>query len=148
MTPLLFLVSSYVLAPQSLLAEKICNPAEPEKCAQGIAQGTPAPFTGQLMTNALAIDLGQKAEGCDKRIAIEVTKTTGELTIDLNLEQRKHAIDLEAWQQERGLMQHRIDQLSAPPPFYTRPWFVIPVTVIATLATVRLSVTIVDHVIR
>lgn len=46
----------------------------PDLRAVPLQAGEPAPFDGQLLTPELAIRLGQKAEGCEERINIEVRR--------------------------------------------------------------------------
>jgi hypothetical protein len=61
--------------PNTQTAEVTCSENEPSKCALELKYGQVAPFNGMLMTEDLAIDLGQKALHCDERVDLAVTAT-------------------------------------------------------------------------
>lgn len=54
-------------------AEKVCDPKDPNKCAQPLNRGEIAPFPGQLLTTGMAISQAIKAHDCDEvtRDAVE-----------------------------------------------------------------------------
>lgn len=113
-----------------------CDPTDAEKCAVAIEIGVKAPFTGQLLTPKLAIDLGMKAKNADQRIALEVRYAKRELQLDLNLEQAlcqnrdaAHALEIESITRDRDAWQQ-----AAVVPFYRQPW------VVATASALAVSV--------
>jgi predicted ATPase len=95
-------------------------------------KGQQAPFSGQLLSPNLAIDLGQKASYCDERLSLELKHTEAKLSIDLTLEKQLRGNEKLTWEAEKKLLMDRLEEAKKPPPWYTHPAFVITVTVIGT----------------
>lgn len=110
--------------------QKICDENDPEKCVQPVHRGQRAPFTGQLLTNTLAIDLGIKADKCDDRLKLRI-KQMGEI-LDMKLVQQKklHGIDLVVKDETIRILRTAIDDIR--PSFFESPVFVAIVTALAT----------------
>jgi len=131
MTLLRWLAFLFVLlAPCAADAIKICGDHKPENCAQPLVKGQPAPFTGQLNTRSLQIDLDLKAESCATLIEREVEFERKKLELDLKLEQHLRSEEQTAF--ERALAAALADRdrwkRAAEIPFYERPWFVALLT--------------------
>lgn len=116
-------------------AQKVCDPQDPALCSQGLRLGDVAPFAGQLLTDALAIRLGQKADQATKRLDLEVEFVKKQAAVDLGLERQLRAIDKEAHDREVALLKEQ-----AKVPFYQRPGFVAPVVAIVAIGTTILAV--------
>lgn len=115
--------------------------AAPPTCAGDlraveVTQGSLAPFTGQLLTPDLAVCLGQRADGAEKRFRLDLDHQLRLAAIDLQHEQRLHQIDLEADAQEKDALQRALE--AATPPFYERPAFTIPATVAVVVTFILL----------
>jgi len=115
--------------------EPYCDPTNPQNCAQELSKGEIAPFDGQLLSVDLAIDLGQKATFCDKRLNLELKFQEKRLNLKLDLEKRLHEIDSKAWESERKLLLTRLEEASSPP-WYEHPAFVATVSVILTVGVI------------
>jgi hypothetical protein len=94
-------------------AEPFCDPGEPSHCAVEVQKGEKAPFTGQLLTPELALNLGQRAESCDARVRIEVSRTASVAAANKVADSRIAASDLLAMTRERDL-ERRLREESAP----------------------------------
>jgi hypothetical protein len=110
-----------------------CDPDNPEHCAQPLAKGETAPFSGQLLTPELAIDLGQKADSCDARVEIESNRVQRLAEIDVTLARRLLEIERDAARQQVDLLTTRLEE-ARDIRFYERPVFVAAASVAATVA--------------
>jgi len=88
--------------------------------------GNCATFRGQLLSTQLAIDLGLKADSCDRLVAIEVAACKKEVGLDVKLEkdllrnaEARHRREMEALAADRDRWRD-----AAKVPFYKEPWFV------------------------
>ena len=126
-----------------VLAAPVCDPDDPTKCSAPLAQGAVAPFSGQLLTPSLAIDLGLKAQFCDARIGLEVGHAKALLQVDLDSERRLRQVDAAAADAARALLMRRLEEVS---PWYERPWFVAGVATLGTVAAYALAMKSVDWV--
>lgn len=115
-----------------IVPEKICDENDPEKCAQPVHKGQRAPFTGQLLTNKLAIDLGIKADHCDDRLKLRIEQMGSILDMKLTQQKKLHGIDLVVKNETIRTLRTAIDDLR--PSFYEHPVFVAIVTALATAA--------------
>ena len=122
------------------LAEVQCKPDNPKHCVQPISKGQLSLLDGQVLSTELAIHLGQKAEKHDILLEEAVNKEKELGQIRLNNEKQLSAIELEAEAQRTAYWQQRALEAEKGPPFYQKPIFVIPVTVVTVLAVVKLSV--------
>jgi hypothetical protein len=132
---------SFALAalPGSAFAQsKVCDPQAPEKCAQPIRKGEAAPFDGQLLTPALALDLGQKASHCDDRIKLEVDYAKALAAVDLQKEHALRLIEGQTADAAQEMMRKKV--VEAAPKWYEQPIFVMVVSVTCTVALYTLAV--------
>jgi len=111
----------------------VCSPGDPTRCAQPLSLGQPAPFSGQLLSPTLALDLGQKASFCDERLDLELKHVKAEASIDLTLEKQLRGNDKITWDAEKALLLDRLAEAKKPPPWYTHPAFIITMSVLATI---------------
>lgn len=114
------------LAPLAVSPTVECDEREPSRCAASIRKGEAAPFDGQVLTTSLAIALGQKAESCDARIAIELEHAKRVAAIDLELERRLRSIEAEASIHARQALERYADELR--PRWWEKPIIVSGVT--------------------
>ena len=119
-----------LIAVPAARADKICDPEQPTHCSQYVVAGTKAPFDGQLLTTDLAIDLGLKADSCERVVGIEVKHEKKLASLDIALErsirksvERMHAEELEIEKADRDRWRE-----AAAVPFYEKPWFVALMT--------------------
>lgn len=128
----LVLLSSAILSLWSYAEEfpKVCDPEDPEKCSQALQSGSQAPFSGQLLTPKLAIDLGQKAAYCDDRLKLELRHQKSLLSIELELEKKLRMNDQKYFQKEINLLTKRLAEAHSRP-WYEHPAFVATVTAVA-----------------
>lgn len=122
---------------------RFCDPADPSKCSTGILQGQTAPYSGQLLTPALAIDLGLKAQFCDTRVALEVGHAKALLQLEVDTAKRLREIDAAASQAAQEALLRRLE---AATPWYERPWFVAGVSVAGAVAAYALAMKSVDWI--
>ena len=117
-----------------LLAAPWCDPAAVDRCSAPIAKGEPSPLTGQVISVPLAIALASKAEGCEKRAALELDLTKKLNEIDTGLAKKLREVYEAQHQREISAMQEWADKrvADAEPDFLERPIVVAALT--ATLA--------------
>lgn len=119
-----------ILALLILLAgQPICDPADVSHCSSELKKGEPAPYAGQLLTPDLAITLGQRAAGADRRVKEETDRLTQLHAIDLVLADATKDASLHAstastaaWRQRSAYWEHR-NEIAEQRPFYEQFWF-------------------------
>jgi hypothetical protein len=136
---LAIVTASFCALPVTAQAsQKQCDPDMPDHCAQPLTKGEMAPFSGQLLTPELAIDLGQKADGCDVRVKIESNRVQKLAEIDVTLARRLLEIERDAARRQVDLLTERLKE-AEDVSFYERPVFVATVAVVATIAVVAVT---------
>lgn len=128
--PLAACVAILLLSPNTSTAQ-----AEAEKVTP-LLKGQSAPFTGQLLPVETAIRLGVKASQCNERTAAEVSRAVRLVGVDLDLSERKRAIEAEAAASRLELMRMEVDEAQR---WYRAPVFVAGVSVLLTAALVVLA---------
>lgn len=121
----------------------VCDPNAPKNCATGLQRGQAAPFSGQLLSADLALNLGLKAEYCDARLTLEVDRAKALLQLDLDSERRLRAIDAEGAKAAQELLLKRLAEAT---PWYERPWFVASAAVLGTVAAYALAMKSADWI--
>lgn len=124
------------------LPPRECTPDDPQKCSQPLLQGQAAPFSGQLLTPKLAIDLGQRATHCEERLAIELRKERELALVQKTLDARLLEIEREGAALKLALIQKALDQtqgLVPPPAWYERPPVVAAATATGVLGLLAVS---------
>jgi len=116
-------------------ATPTCDPQNPSKCSLPLAKGATTPFSGQLLTPELAIDLGQKAYFCDERLDLTLKFERAKLQVDLDLEKQLRVQDREAWEAKEKVLMRELGA-SRSRPFYEHPLFVATVSVVLTVGVV------------
>lgn len=133
-----------LISVQAHAADVECSKDWPTRCSAPLETGDKAPFAGQLVTPDLAIHLGLSTEHCDRRIAIEVSRTSSIAKADKERDAKVAAADLRAAQAETEMWKKAAED--AEPKFYERPLFVAASTVVGmvlvyfgAVGTVRLA---------
>lgn len=104
---------------------KECDPTNPQKCSQPVLQGESVPFSGQLLTKELSIDLGMKAYSFDARLELELKFQRKGFDLDLQFQKRLRKIDRDAFQRQVKLCMTRLEET------HSRSWYEHPVFVAA-----------------
>ncbi len=121
---------------------KQCDPDDAKSCVQPILVGEEAPFSGQLLTFRRAAKLAVKAGQCKERVQLAQDEARELAQIEvktlesiLENRQQSHEVQLD-------LMKRRMEELenSLVAPWYERPAFVLPVSVLGTIGVMTLSV--------
>ena len=112
-----------------------CDPEDPLKCSTPLREGEKAPYTGQILSPKLAIDLGQKAYFCDERLDLTLKFERAKLQVDLGLEKQLRIQDREAWEAKEKVLMRELEA-SRSRPFYEHPLFVATVSVVLTVGVV------------
>lgn len=118
------------------------NPcADPNLCAIALRKGQPAPFSGQLLTVDLALQLGQVADGCAASQQAAVARCQADAAIDIQHEKDSRKADAEMFTASTLAAQQRLARAQKlaedqAPPFFARPWFVAPVTAVLTASVI------------
>lgn len=115
--------------------ETICDPDQPSHCARPLQKGEEAPFSGQLLSTELSLDLGLKADFCEEKLKLELDFQKKTLGLDLNLERQLRENDRKAWEVERALLAKRLEEAQAGH-WYEHPAFVATVTAVLTFLVV------------
>jgi hypothetical protein len=102
-------------------------------CATPVMKGQPAPYDGQCLTTALAVQLALKADSCDARIEIEVEHVRKMERLDVERMQKLSTIDKESNAERNQVL---MEQLKSEQAWWKQPAFVIPVTALVTIGLV------------
>jgi hypothetical protein len=108
-----------------------CDPDEPTHCAVPLAQGAPAPFSGQLVTTELAISLGQKAEKCGAWTKLEVDRVAEMAEAERMHQAELRTIERDACREKTKSLETALDEVEARP-WWEHPAFVAAVSVVGT----------------
>jgi hypothetical protein len=92
----------------------------------------------------LAIQLGQKADRCDKATQLEVERAIRLGAVDLNEEKMLHQIDNDAAKLREDLLKRQVEALR--PSWYERPVVVAVIAVVATVGAVYLTAKVLEAV--
>lgn len=120
---------------RSWAGEVVCDPMDREKCSTGLKTGDSAPFSGQLLTPKLAIELGQKAASFDDRLELELKFRTSKLQVALDLEKQLREIDKKSYGVQLKLLEKRLEEASTVP-WYEHPAFVATMTAVGVALVV------------
>lgn len=129
----LAVLSSFLWAYAGIVQaqEAICDPQQPSHCSRPITKGEIAPFSGQLLSTELSIDLGLKATYCQKKIDLELKFQKKNLDLDLALEKELRDIDQKSYEAREKLLMKRLEE-SQTTHWYQHPAFVATVSVVTT----------------
>lgn len=128
--------------------EKQCDPNDADVCSAPVAAGQPAPFSGQLLTQKLAIQLGQKAENFTERLKIEVDYIRRVYQLDVDLEKQLRTIESDTWGAQKKAMEEALNKALQPLPFYERPAFIATVASLITLTVAGIVLFVAVRVIE
>lgn len=123
-----------LLEPSRALGQaspKVCDPEDSQACSQPLQEGEVAPFTGQLLTPRLAVNLGQKATGCDWRVQLERDYVDRMAVVDRDLLLKKVHLEMETYQNELKLYRDEINRINKTP-WYQRPIILVVGTFLAS----------------
>ena len=109
------------------LFAKDARGADEDLKAVPLNRGDAAPFTGQLMSTELAIELGTAAEKCEARATVDLKFVHRVHQIETEYQRKLKEIDDQAWHRREELLR------LALPSWYQEPWFVATVTGIITV---------------
>lgn len=112
-------------------AEVVCNDEEEKLCAALIRKGEPSPLEGQVLTSSLAINLAQRAYGCEKRLKLKLTKLSEIYEAQLDEQRKIYRTELKALETEKDLYKK---QALVKVPWYETPLFVAGTTTVVLTA--------------
>lgn len=125
------------LFPGAVLGQrypKTCSKEKPEHCVQPLEKGEPAPFAGQLYTFELALDHSEIVHDFQNRLKIDAGHLQDRFGIRLKGMERLRELDAEAAKAREKLYLAAIEDAS--PPWYERPTFIVPVTIVVTAGVI------------
>ena len=114
----------------------MCDPGDPHLCSTPLRRGEVAPYAGQLLSPALAIQLGQEADHCEERILLEVARTSSLAAVELDYARDLHRLDTEALARERDVYRSLWSSEGA---WYESPALLVALSVAATLGAVYVA---------
>ena len=132
---------TFSLSPFQILAgieNAECSIKNPTHCSQDLEEGDIAPFSGQLLTPDLAINLGQKSLYFKDRLKIEVDKKTGTFQAKINKLEALRDSDQITFDQKEKAYLREIDRLDSL-------WREPIVVAIGTTLAICLTVFVVDQ---
>lgn len=113
---------------------KKCHPGDVTKCAAWLDEGKVAPFAGVLQTPKQAAELVAKAEYTDERIKaaadVEIRLSANEVDKLKSI----HAVELKAEVDKRLAAEKALEKAGIQ--WYESPWFIVPVTIAATVGAI------------
>ena len=115
-----------------------CDKDNPQHCARPMQAGEPAPWSGQLLTMELAIDLSLKADFCNERIELAVEAAENRWFVKYNLAEELSGIRLDAAKQSIKALQAALAE--AGPPWYHEPWIVATLSVVVTVVVMSAAI--------
>jgi len=115
-----------------------CDPEFRDFCAIRVDEGEPAPFSGQLLSDELAIALIQKAEDCDKECELKLARTSSVTNVLLDAAEKALILQRDAANQE-GFVRGRSvgyeeGYKAASPSWYERPVVAVVLTAVTVVA--------------
>ncbi|MFA4944425.1 MAG: hypothetical protein WC789_06965 [Lentisphaeria bacterium] len=125
-------------APAPTTAGTTCDAGDAKKCSTPLQAGQVAPYAGQLLTPRLAVDLGQRAQGCDARMELAVQFAQDSAQVDLRLERSLRENDLKASAEREKILQDALQAAreAQKDPWYEHPAFVATISVVLTVGLV------------
>jgi len=94
----------------ALASDPICDPPSSANCVQPLNKDEPAAFQGELLSIPKAIELGQKADGCDARTKLEVDRAVSTASVTGSAAIQTLRIDLHAAEVERDAYKKAADR--------------------------------------
>lgn len=131
--------SSLVVASEPIVsppAIKICSESDTNKCAIGLYKGDIAPFTGQLLTENLAIELGIQAKFAQKQCEIDHNFLKNTQKIKIKYLEDLHKADTRAYKNEIKLL-NKVIQKKVTVPLLEKPVVVAIISVASTIITMH-----------
>lgn len=123
----------------------MCEDGDKRMCAYPLLTGQAAPFAGELLMPALAIKIKQGANECITKLDAQgaADRQNAKINLDECLQMRQ--LDTASYNNavahcSAALTQQQDVIERCAPPWYERPWFVIPATVIATAAVTTFAI--------
>lgn len=102
-------------------AEPTCDPEDSRKCVVELKQGEMAPYTGDLFTIPLSIEVSQRANGCPERIKAAIEHEQARARIILTATVASKAAEIEA-AEKRGFIKGKAEgREEASPGFFEHP---------------------------
>jgi len=136
----LLLSLSFALPVDAVAFEKKCDPKDEKKCSIYLPKDQAAPFTGVLLTPRLAATQAVRASSCKDELSLAVQKAQELASIRKAADAEIYNIDLTAKNKEIKLLEQAVQE--ALPSWHEKPIFIVPVTVVLTLAVIGASVAI------
>jgi hypothetical protein len=119
--------------------KKKCHKGDPTKsCTMFIPKGSKAPFSGVLYMPRLAAQQAVAAAGVQDRVELAVRGAKEEAAVIKKYDDRIHAIELETKDKEIALVEDALKE-AVSTSWYTHPAFVVPVTVVLTVALIKVA---------
>lgn len=99
-----------------------CDPKDSGKCATALQEGQVAPFSGQLLTTKLAIELGQKVERFEIQLELEKERERSLSRVDLDLERKLRQLEAKSWKQQE---ERYLQEIEKAHKWYREPTFIL-----------------------
>lgn len=121
-----------------------CDPGDPKSCAQAVTEGSPAPYSGVLLTPRRAAIVTVRAEQCREQIALEVGAAQELAQVKLDHAQALRVSDQEAHTAELQAMQKGWEDYEERfgPRWYDHPALWVTVGVGLTVALIAGAVAV------
>ena len=126
-------VLTLLLWPSFLCAQQ---PKTPENKPVQLEKGKRAPYAGVLMTDALAIGLGQKANQCPAIVVAEVKKARALMQVDVDEAEKNLEIEKELAGSKEELLRRHVDGAEK---WYRAPVFVAASASLLTVAAILVA---------
>jgi hypothetical protein len=96
-----------------------------------VKKGTPAPFSGQLLSQKDAAKLALKASECPELLDLEKQQQKALCAIDVEAKTKTLQLKLDLEKQRVNYLKLEVERVS--PDWWERPEFIVPVTIILCL---------------
>ena len=123
-----------VFSPVEALGAEIhiCDPLDPKKCSYALEKGADAPFGGQLLTTELAITLGQRADGFDNRLKLELDYQKKLTVLEVSFAVKASKLTVDNLRIQNNILREYLARANNTP-WYKTPTFVAITSVVLTV---------------
>lgn len=126
--------------------KKLCDPKQPKHCAQAVLQGERVPFDGQLYSKELAVVQSERANTCDTRLEVELSRATGQFRAEINYQDKLQRVEKELAAEKLRLWEIRYQEAlaAAERRWYEHPVIWIGLGIVGTVAAVWGGVAVIE----
>lgn len=118
----------------------VCQDHNQELCVIPVSQGEACPFSGELLTYKLALQLKQKADHCEVELSEQKKADKADMQLRIDTDQAIRRADQTQFETtmlgcEKQLQEQQKLVVRCEPPWWQKPVFLVPVVALGTMLT-------------